>query len=73
MAHEQSRMMTQAKIDHFIARGRAALKTSPGKRTELQKEDIENFLTLGEPAEAEVKKARKKHRSKGSNPFKGIK
>ncbi len=73
MAHEQSRKMTQAKINHFIARGRAALKTPPGKRSKLQKEDIENFLTLGEPAETEVKKAKKKHSREGPNPFKDIK
>jgi len=79
MAHETSRKMTQAKIDHFIARGRAALKTSPDRRTDLQKADIENFLTLGEPAESEVKKAKKrfgrkmKTRRPSKNPFKDLK
>ncbi len=62
---------SQAKINHFTARGRAALKTPPGKRTKAQKKDVENFLTLGEPAESEVKKARKRHQQESPNPFKG--
>ncbi len=62
---------SQAKINHITARGRAAMKTPPGKRTEQQKKDVKNFLSLGEPAETEMKKSRKKRR--GKNPFKGVK
>ena len=54
--------MGQAKINHRMAAGRAALETAPGKRTPSQKADIEAFGMLGSPAEREIRRANAKHR-----------
>ena len=58
------RKFSQAQIDLLIANGRKALKVPPEDRTPEQRFDIEEMKVLGEPAESEIKRARKRFDAK---------